>query len=63
MGGAYAMFMEEEMGSIRAGKRANFVVLDQNLFETPVGKIHGTVVLETWFEGRKVYEGIEKVSF
>ena len=63
MGGAYSMFMEEEMGSIRPGKRANFIVLDRNLFEIPKNEIHKAIVQQTWFEGRKVYEGTEKVSF
>ena len=63
MGGAYAMFMEDEIGSIRPGKRANFIVLDQDLTAIPVNQIHETIVLETWFEGDKVYEGSEKVSF
>ena len=63
MGGAYAMFMEDEIGSIRPGKRANFIVLDRNLFEIPNNEIHKTIVLQTWFEGNKVYEGSKKVSF
>ncbi|MDJ0916982.1 MAG: amidohydrolase [Woeseiaceae bacterium] len=63
MGGAYAMFMEDEIGSIRPGKRANFIVLDRNLFEIPRNEIHKAIVRETWFEGRKVYEGTKKVSF
>ena len=63
MGGAYAMFMEEEIGSIRPGKRANFIVLNQDLFEIPKNKIHETIVLQTWFEGSKVYEGTKKQSF
>ncbi len=63
MGGAYSMFMEEEIGSIRTGKRANFIVLDRDLFEIPVNQIHETVVNQTWFEGKLVYEGTEKVSF
>ncbi|MDJ0994886.1 MAG: amidohydrolase [Dinoroseobacter sp.] len=63
MGGAYAMFMENEIGSIRPGKRANFIVLNQDLTAIPANQIHETIVLETWFEGDKVYEGEEKVSF
>lgn len=47
MGGAYAMFMEEEIGSIRPGKRANFIVLDRNLFDIPLNQIHGAVVNQT----------------
>ncbi len=63
MGGAYAMFKEDEIGSIRPGKRANFIVLDQDLTAIPANEIHKTIVLETWFEGKKVYEGTDKVSF
>ncbi len=63
MGGAYAMFMEEEIGSIRPGKRANFIVLDRDLTAIPPNEIHETIVLETWFEGKKVYSGAKKVSF
>ncbi len=62
MGGAYSMFMENEIGSIRTGKRANFVVLDQDLTAIPVNEIHKTIVLETWFEGQSVYSGTTKVS-
>lgn len=63
MGGAYAMFMEDEIGSIRPGKRANFIVLDQDLTAIPENQIHETIVLETWFEGDLVYEGTQKISF
>ena len=63
MGGAYAMFMEDEIGSIRPGKRANFIVLDRNLFDIPLNQIHGAVVNQTWFEGEMIYEGDVKVSF
>ncbi len=31
--GAYQLHMEDQIGSIRVGKFADFVVLDQNLFE------------------------------
>ena len=63
LGGAYSMFMEEEIGSIRSGKRANFIVLSQNLMDIPVNQIHKTFVRETYFEGKRVYEGTERQSF
>jgi predicted amidohydrolase YtcJ len=37
------------------GKSADFVVLDQNLFEIPVTAISDTHVEQTWFEGLPVY--------
>jgi len=63
MGGAYAMHMENEMGSIKPGKRANFIVLSQNLIDIPNNNIHKTFVRQTYFEGKLVYEGDKKVSF
>ena len=63
MGGAYALMMENEIGSISNGKDASFVILSQNMFEVPENTIHKTYVKQTWFEGELVYEGDEKISF
>lgn len=54
--GAYQMHVENERGSIKVGKWADFVLTDQDVFECPVRDIHKTKVLSTWFEGKKVYE-------
>jgi predicted amidohydrolase YtcJ len=53
--GAYANFIENETGSIEVGKKADMVVLDRNLFESPVSEIADTKVLMTLFEGKMVY--------
>ena len=53
---AYASFQENELGSLAAGKRADFVVLDQDIMRVPDAMILGTHVLSTWVGGRKVYE-------
>lgn len=50
--GAYANFVEKETGSIEAGKKADMVVLEHNLFEIPVTEIADTQVLMTIFEGQ-----------
>jgi len=39
-----------------AGKRADFVVLDRNLFEIPASEISDAAVMMTIFDGRTVYE-------
>lgn len=57
--GARAMQMEDRIGSIEAGKLADLIVLDQNIFEIPVSAIADTQVLQTWFEGKLVYEKSE----
>ncbi|EGO62725.1 amidohydrolase [Acetonema longum] len=54
--GAYAMFMEKEIGSIEAGKLADLVVLDQNLLTVPAIDIDKASVDMTFFDGRLVYE-------
>jgi len=54
--GAYQMGLELEQGSIEVGKRADFVVLDRNLFELPSAEINEAKVTMTVFDGRTVYE-------
>ncbi len=58
LGGAYAMNQEDKTGSIEVGKFADFIVLDRNLFETPVEQIGQTQVLLTVLEGKTVHESI-----
>jgi predicted amidohydrolase YtcJ len=53
--GAYANFLENEIGSIEVGKLADLVVLDRNLFDIPVEQIEEVNVLMTIFEGGEVY--------
>lgn len=53
--GAYLIFGERDVGSIEVGKRANFVVLDKNIFTVPVTSISDARVMATYFEGKEVY--------
>ena len=52
---AYSGFMEDSVGSLESGKRADFIVLDQNLFEVEASKIATIRVLQTWLDGELVY--------
>ena len=52
---AYAGHQEKALGSLEAGKWADFIVIDQDLFKMPAKDIHKTVVLQTWVGGRQVY--------
>ncbi len=52
---AYAMGRDEVTGSIEVGKFADFVVLDQNLFEIDPTDIGRTKVLATYLGGQAVY--------
>jgi predicted amidohydrolase YtcJ len=52
---AYAGFMEEQVGSLEAGKRADFIVLEEDILEIPAEKIPEVRVLQTWVDGEQVF--------
>ena len=52
-GAAYSCFDDGRTGSLEAGKKADFVVADM---AWDPERLLQARVLETWFEGRKVYE-------
>jgi predicted amidohydrolase YtcJ len=52
---AQAAFMEQEVGSITAGKLADFVVLDTDIMTVPEDQILGTRVKRTFVGGKPVY--------
>jgi len=52
---AWAGFVEGERGTIEAGKLADLVVLDRDIFAIPAEEIAGVKVLMTVFDGRIVY--------
>ncbi len=62
IGGAYAGFEEHASGSLEAGKLADFVVLDRNLFAIPPGEISEAKVLLTFFEGRTVFGALDDLQ-
>lgn len=54
-GTAYAVGMEDKIGSLEAGKYADIVVIDQNLLEIPSEDILKSKILLTLMNGKKVY--------
>ena len=53
--GAYVLHLDEVTGSIEAGKSADMIILNHNLFEIPETDIHKTEVQRTVFKGKVVY--------
>ena len=53
---AMAAFQEKELGSLTAGKYADFVVLDRDVMRAAPEEILGTRVLATYVGGKLVYQ-------
>jgi predicted amidohydrolase YtcJ len=54
-GGAYVQHQENLVGTIEVGKRADLVVLDENLFDVPAHELHRVKVRLTFLDGEIVY--------
>jgi len=52
---AYAGHQEKTLGSLEAGKYADFIVIDRDLFKISPYDIHKIGVIETWVGGHQVY--------
>ncbi|MGC1521390.1 MAG: amidohydrolase [Steroidobacteraceae bacterium] len=52
---AQALKQERTTGSIEAGKRGDFIVLDRDIFSIDPFELHDTRVLATYLDGREVY--------
>lgn len=53
---AFASFTEKTLGSLEIGKRADYVVLSQDIMVVPPKDILATKVLTTALDGEVVYE-------
>lgn len=53
--GALAGFDEKNKGSLEAGKLADFIVIDRDIFTAPVDELKDVKVLHTWIGGQEKY--------
>lgn len=54
--GAYANFMENEVGSIEVGKRADIILFSQDLFDLDVEDLANVLPIMTIFDGKIVFD-------
>ncbi len=57
---AYTVNADSFSASLEVGKRADFIILDRNLFEIPEDDIVNTKVLTTVLDGRVVFDRAEE---
>ena len=54
-GAAYAAFAEDRLGSLEPGKRADFLIIDQDILLATPEQIRNAQVLQTWIAGRPAF--------
>lgn len=59
---AYVNHLDDRTGSIAAGKSADLIVLDHDIFTIPATDISKTKVLVTLFEGRAVFGDLDAIA-
>lgn len=57
---AYAGHQETLIGSLAAGKKADFILLADDFFSSPATEIWKNRVIATWVNGKQVYHQVEK---
>jgi predicted amidohydrolase YtcJ len=54
-GAAFAAFAEDRLGTLEPGKRADFLIIDQDIMLARPAQIRQLQVLETWIAGKPAY--------
>jgi predicted amidohydrolase YtcJ len=54
---ARILFLDDQVGSLEEGKRADLIVVDRDLLTCPADAIKETRVLATYLDGKRIYDG------
>lgn len=52
---AYSGHQENLLGTLESGKKADFIILDRDIFSIPENEIWQTRVVETWVNGTRIF--------
>ncbi|KMT21159.1 amidohydrolase [Clostridium cylindrosporum] len=52
---AYQYHLEDKLGSLKVGKRADLTILEENPLEVPINHIKDIVISSTWIDGKEIY--------
>lgn len=53
---AYSGHQENLLGTLESGKKADFIILDRDIFAIPEAEIWQTQVLQTWVNGKQIFQ-------
>ncbi|MED6333113.1 MAG: amidohydrolase [Pseudomonadota bacterium] len=53
---AFAGHQENLLGTLEAGKKADFIIIDRDIFKIPENELWQTQALETWVNGEKIID-------
>jgi predicted amidohydrolase YtcJ len=57
---AYQLRLEDQIGTLAVGKQADFVILERDPYLVPVHEIHQIRVMQTFSDGRRVFDRAEE---
>lgn len=51
---AYSAFWEDEIGSLEAGKKADFILVDKDIFTVEAEQLDDVQIIQTWVGGKRL---------